>query len=34
MRYVSHMKILAVDVGAGTQDIMYHDTGIDRIENS
>lgn len=28
------MKILAVDVGAGTQDIMYHDTGIDRIENS
>ncbi len=28
------MKILAVDVGVGTQDIMYHDTGIDRIENS
>jgi len=28
------MKILAVDVGAGTQDIMYHDTGVDRIENS
>ncbi|MCQ8904672.1 MAG: DUF1786 family protein [Methanothermobacter sp.] len=34
MKYVSHMKILAVDVGAGTQDIMYHDTGVDRIENS
>ncbi|WP_370004689.1 DUF1786 domain-containing protein [Methanothermobacter sp. KEPCO 2] len=33
-RYDSHMKILAVDVGAGTQDIMYHDTEVDRIENS